>query len=286
MKLFLYPALILLLLFGCSHTLFSDERVAIPAPHSSNTEKTIVYRTTIMNERPLRPLRNTLRTLRLTNVTARSTRSAQSSQEESVNTVHAAHPETWQSLFDGKTLAGWTVPVYGGDGEVEVQEGNIVLGRGEMMTGIRYEKEFPKINYEIRYEAQRTSGYDFFAACTFPVKESYCTFINGGWGGGLVGLSSVNGYDASENSTSDHVDFRGDTWYRFRIRVTDDRIQVWLTPQDKEGNWEAEKSIVELETEDKELSTRFEVGKYKPLGFCTWCTGGQLRNIEYRKIEK
>ena len=195
--------------------------------------------------------------------------------------------ETWQPLFDGdETMAGWMVPVYGGDGEVEVREGNIVIGRGEMMTGIRYEKEFPTINYEIQYEARRTQGYDFFAACTFPVKESYCTFINGGWGGGTVGLSSINGYDESENTTSSYFSFKGNAWYRFRIRVTEEMIQVGITAQDKDGNWETEKSVVELVLEDRKLSTRYEMGKYKPLGFCTWHTEGQIRNIKYKKIEK
>jgi len=192
----------------------------------------------------------------------------------------------WQPLFDGNTMAGWTVPVYGGDGEVEAREGSIVIGRGDSITGIRYEKEFPTIDYEIQYEARRTGGYDFFAACTFPVKERHCTFVNGGWGGGVIGLSSINGYDASENLTSVFVDFRNDTWYRFRIRVTEAMIQVWMTPQDKEGNWEAERSIVECEMEDKEVSTRFEMDLYKPLGFCTYSTEGQLRNIEYRNIGK
>ena len=200
-------------------------------------------------------------------------------------TVQNESQKHWISLFDGKTMADWTVPVYGGDGNVEVQDGNIVIGRGEMMTGIRYEKDFPKINYEIRYEVRRTNGYDFFGACTFPIKESFCTLINGGWGGGLTGLSSVDGYDASENSTSTHHDYLDNTWYRFRIRVTDTNIQVWITSQDKEENWGTEQSVIELEMEGRNFSTRFEVDKYKPLGFCTWTTEGQLRNIEYRKIE-
>ena len=195
-----------------------------------------------------------------------------------------AAAENWLPLFDGDSMAGWTVPVYGGDGDVDIHEGNIVIGRGEMMTGIRYDKEFPKVNYEIRYEARRTQGYDFFAACTFPVKESYCTFINGGWGGGLTGLSSVDGLDASENSTSSYFAYKDNTWHRFRIQVTEDKIHVWLTPQDKEGNWESEQSVIELETTDRTLSTRYEMDKYKPLGFCTWNSEGRLRNIEYRKL--
>jgi len=201
-----------------------------------------------------------------------------------VAAMKAAATEKWIPLFDGESTVGWSIPIYGGDGEVDVQEGNLVIGRGEMMTGIRYEKEFPKINYEIRYEARRTQGYDFFAACTFPVKESFCTLVNGGWGGGLTGLSSIDGYDASDNSFSTHHDYRENAWYRFRIRVLDDKIQVWITDQDKEGNWGKEESVIELETEDRRLSTRLEMERYKPFAFCTWNAEGQLRKIEYRMI--
>ena len=193
--------------------------------------------------------------------------------------------ENWKPMFDGESTVGWSIPVYGGDGEVDVQEGNFVIGRGEMMTGIRYEKDFPKVNYEIRYEARRTQGYDFFAACTFPVKESFCTFVNGGWGGGVTGLSSIDGFDASENPSSFYFDYRANAWHRFRIQVSDNTIQIWISAQDKEGNWLEEKSVIKLDTEDKTFSTRMEVERYKPLGFCTWNTEGQLRKIEYRIIE-
>ena len=193
--------------------------------------------------------------------------------------------ENWITLFDGESTEGWAVPVFGGDGLVEVQEGNIVIGRGEMMTGIRYTEEFPRINYEIRYEARRTQGFDFFAACTFPVNESYCTFINGGWGGGLTGLSSIDGFDASENQTGMQFSYRDFVWYRFHIRVTDDKIQVWIAPRNREGYWEEEQSVIEFALEGHEVSTRLEMEMYKPLGFTTWGSEGQLRNIEYRVIE-
>jgi len=204
-----------------------------------------------------------------------------------VEAVPEAKEENWKPLFDGEALTDWIVPAYGGDGEVSVKEGKIVIERGLMMTGIRYDKEFPTIDYEIRYEARRTGGYDFFAACTFPVKGSFCTFVNGGWGGGVIGLSSINGYDASENETTKYHAFKENLWYRFHIRVREEQIQVWITPQNKEGDWETEKLVVDLEMDtNKKLSTRFEMNLYKPLGISTWNTEGQLRNIEYRKVKE
>ena len=190
----------------------------------------------------------------------------------------------WQPLFDGKTLDGWTVPVYGGDGEVSVKDGHLVIGQGAMMTGVKYEKVFPKINYEIRYEAKRNQGHDFFAACTFPVGDSCCTFVNGGWGGGVTGLSSVNGYDASENQTGSYFSYRDNQWYRFRIRVTGPAIRVWVEEETKEGK-RKETLVIDLETKDKKISLRNETSKYQPLGICTWITEGELRNLEYRKLK-
>jgi len=194
--------------------------------------------------------------------------------------------ENWISMFDGESLVGWSLPVFGGDGEVDVRRGNLILGRGHMRTGIRYEREFPRMNYELRYEARRMQGVDFFAACTFPVGDSFCTFIPGGWGGGTTGLSSIDGFNAANNPYSLHYNYRDETWHRFRIRVTDDAIRVWITAQDREGNWGEEESVIRFVSADRELSTRLEADRHRQLSFTTWDTEGHLRNIEYRLIER
>ena len=67
-------------------------------------------------------------------------------------------------LFDGKTLEGWKTTEFGGEGAVEVKEGAVILNRGGSMTGITStRKDLPKTNYELRYEAVRLAGFDFFA---------------------------------------------------------------------------------------------------------------------------
>ncbi|MDR3234668.1 MAG: DUF1080 domain-containing protein [Planctomycetaceae bacterium] len=189
--------------------------------------------------------------------------------------------ETWKVLFDG-TLKDWSVPKYGGDGKVEAKKDVLVIGRGDSMTGVRYGKTLPATDYELSYEARRTLGSDFFAACTFPVGKDFCTLVNGGWGGAITGLSSVNGSDASENETSANYDYEDNVWYRFRILVTKKAIQVWIAKPDKKKIWD-EKLVVDIETDDRTFSVRFEMNDYKPLGFCTWSSEGELRNIRYRK---
>src|SRR6266545_1262695 len=67
----------------------------------------------------------------------------------------------WKSLFDGKSLEGWRETPFSARGKVRVEDGAIVLGSGAM-TGITWTGQFPKANYEVRLEAMRADGSDFF----------------------------------------------------------------------------------------------------------------------------
>src|SRR5688500_1340062 len=96
----------------------------------------------------------------------------------------------WKSLFDGRTLTGWKVTNFGGEGEVHVEKGAIVMEQGSNMTGVTYAgKDFPKMDYEASLEGKRVKGNDFFCTTTFPVGDTHCSFVVGGWGGTVVGLS-------------------------------------------------------------------------------------------------
>jgi hypothetical protein len=178
-------------------------------------------------------------------------------------------------LFDGKTLGGWKKTDFSHPGEVKVEGGAIVMQAGQPMTGITTtRKDLPKVDYELTYEARRLTGRDFFAAATFPVGESFITFINGGWGGGVTGLSSLGGMDASENETSRYVEYRNGTWHRVRVRVTEKAIRCWVD----------DKEVVAVNYEGRRVGTRIEVHSNKPLGFATWETGGAVKNIKVRGL--
>src|SRR5262249_39791253 len=115
--------------------------------------------------------------------------------------ARAAPPGAPRSLFDGKTLAGWKATVFGGEGKVAVEKGQIILQRGAPLTGITWAggpPELPRMSYEVSLDAMKVDGSDFFCGLTFPVGPDPCSFIVGGWGGGVVGLSSLDGMDASE----------------------------------------------------------------------------------------
>ena len=178
-------------------------------------------------------------------------------------------------LFDGKTLDGWEKTDFANSGEVKVEGGMILLREGRAMTGITSNrKDLPTVNYELTYEAQRLDGSDFFAAATFPVGQSHITLVNGGWGGTITGLSSIDGADASENDTTTPYKYKNNVWYRFRVWVTAKVIQGWIN----------EEKVIDIDYQGREIGTRIETSANKPLGFATWETSGAVRGIVVRPL--
>lgn len=180
----------------------------------------------------------------------------------------------WKPLFNGKDLEGWKITEFGGQGEAFVEDGEVVISQGADMSGIHTEKEIPTSNYEVQFEAQRAAGSDFFAGLTFPVKDSHCSLIIGGWGGGVCGLSSLSGMDASENETTSYQQFDKGKWYKVRLVVRDDHISAWLD----------DKQIVDVDTTGQKIGIRFEVERSKPFGFSTWQTTARLKNARIRPL--
>jgi uncharacterized membrane protein len=182
-------------------------------------------------------------------------------------------PDEWHPLFDGKSLAGWRETPFTGRGAVRVEKGTIVLDAGKPMTGLTWTGAFPKSNYEVRFEAQRVAGNDFFASLTFPVGDSFATWVTGGWGGDIVGISSIDGWDASENETRQYFNFENGRWYAMRLRVTDARVEAWIDGQ----------QIVNVSIEGRTVGLRYgEIKLSAPLGFASYLTTGTLRKTEYR----
>lgn len=183
--------------------------------------------------------------------------------------------QNWTSLFDGKSLKGWKTTKFGGEGDVFVKDGRIRLEIGSALTGIHTDRKLPRTNYEVTLEAMRVEGGDFFCGLTFPVKKDPCSLIIGGWGGAVCGLSSIDGFDASENGTTTYREFKNGHWYRIRLRVSDEKIEAWID----------DKQIVEQELEGHKISIRAEVELSQPFGIATWQTSGALRNIRIRRLD-
>ncbi|MCA8995455.1 MAG: DUF1080 domain-containing protein [Planctomycetaceae bacterium] len=197
--------------------------------------------------------------------------------EKDAKEEKSAKQQDSRLLFDGKSLKNWEVIDFGGQGDVRVEEGVLIVDRGEPLTGIVYKgPELPKVNYELSLESQRRDGNDFFLGLTFPVKDTHCSLILGGWGGGVAGLSSIDGFDASENETTDYFSFEKDQWYKVRVRVTDDKIEAWLDDQ----------QIANVDHKEKKIDVRIEMEVAKPLSVCTFQTTGGLRHFRFENLTK
>jgi hypothetical protein len=131
------------------------------------------------------------------------------------------------------------------------------------------------MNYELALDAMRVTGSDFFCGLTVPVGTNCCSLIVGGWGGTLVGISSLDSMDASENETTKFINFNQDQWYRIRLRVTEARIEAWL---DKD-------KIVDVTTAGRRVSVRpGDIELSRPMGVAAWQTTAALRQPQWRSV--
>lgn len=180
------------------------------------------------------------------------------------------------SLFDGKTMGKWKVTNFGGEGPVEIKDGAMHISMGSPLSGVNWQGEPPlKMNYEISLEAQRVEGDDFFLGLTVPVKKNSISLILGGWGGTLVGLSSIDGMDASENEYTQYINFKKEQWYKVKMVVKEKQILVFI-----DG-----KQVIDANIDGRKIETRIEVDVSKPLGIATFSTAGAYRNIQMKKLE-
>jgi Domain of Unknown Function (DUF1080) len=181
----------------------------------------------------------------------------------------------WKSLFDGRDLAGWRVTDFAGHEKVECESGLLVIEAGDMLSGVNWTNNAPKMNYEVALDAMRVEGSDFFCGLTFPVGNTNCTLILGGWGGSVTGLSSIDGEDASENETSRNMKYERGRWYRVRVRVTESKIEAWVDAE----------QIVDLKTKGRQIGLRYgDIELSRPLGVATYETRAAIREIKIRQL--
>lgn len=197
----------------------------------------------------------------------------------------AAAPDKdgWKPLFDGKSLAGWRHTAFAGAADVRVEKAfrggapAIVVEAGESLNGFNWTEKAPKTRYEISLEAMKIQGNDFMCGLTFPVGDAHATLILGGWGGRVVGISSIDGSDASENFTTRQMDFVKDRWYAVRVRVTPEKIEAWLD----------DKSIIDQEITGKKVSLRRgDISLSVPIGIATYQTSAAFRSIRIRTLDR
>ncbi len=181
----------------------------------------------------------------------------------------AEHTPAPVELFDGRSLGKWKPVAFGGEGEVSIVDGAIRLERGNDLTGVVWTGKVPGPRFLLQMEARRLDGTDFFCAVTVPVADRHCTFVVGGWGGTVVGFSSLDGLDASENETSRPVPLEDGRWYRVGVDVAPGRLQGLI-----DGVVVADAALA-----GREVDVRIEMLPCRPMGIASWRTTSDIRAI-------
>jgi hypothetical protein len=197
-------------------------------------------------------------------------------KEHKKNNVEITGISESTMMLDGRSFRGWEITNFGPQGPVSVSGDEITLGMGDGCTGITWKGDFPVLDYEVTLEARRIEGNDFFCGMTFPVGENTCTLIVGGWGGTTVGLSNIDGLDASDNNTRILMQFDKNRWYHIRLAVTGTEIMAWIDGL----------RVVDFIIGSSKLSIRPEVVLSKPFGIASWNTKAALRNIKVTSIQE
>lgn len=198
--------------------------------------------------------------------------------------LSSCRPETKPapiSLLQPPLLAHWQPATIPDAGTVSIKADEITLSPGKPMSGVRFDawpsEKLPVTDYEVSFEARRVEGQDFFAALTFPVHslDTCATLVLGGWGGSLVGISSIDGQDASDNSTGSAQHFVNSQWYRVRLVVTKDELKAWLD----------DRLIINTSLQGRKISLRLgDIEACAPFGFATYETTGQVKRLLLRRL--
>lgn len=205
--------------------------------------------------------------------------SAAAAPEAKEATKAEANAAEWVSLVPEEGMGKWKGLNFGGEGLTTWKDGVLTIEEGAELTGVVWSGAVPEAPYQLELEARRTSGVDFFCGLTFPVrdKETCVTLIVGGWGGGVVGISSIDGMDASENETAGFRAFKDDQWYKVRLEVRKNSLQAWIDGVE----------VVNVDTTNRKLGLRFgDIDKCVPLGLATWQTTAELKNLRWRPLKK
>lgn len=185
------------------------------------------------------------------------------------------------NLLSATEINHWKSADMPDTGKAEARDGEAIMEPGGPMTGLRYGNwqtgGLPVCDYTVSYEAMRVEGGDFFAAITFPVRsiETCATLIVGGWGGGLVGISSIDGDDASNNSTRSEQRFENGKWYRLKLEVRDEEIKTWID----------DRLVINTSIKARTIGLRpGYIENCAPFGLAAYGSTGRVRNLVVEEL--
>lgn len=184
-------------------------------------------------------------------------------------------------LLDATLSSHWQQSGIPDEGVLQRSGQELTLPAGQPMTGCKFsawqDLGLPGTDYRIDYEAMRVEGEDAFGMCTFPVAGhgAHATFVIGGWGGTLTGISSIDFKDASENSTRAEQRFANGVWHRVHLEVRPDDIRAWVN----------DRPVVNVSIKGRNVSLRpGYIDHCLPFGFATWNTEARIRAVRISRL--
>ncbi|MEL6431656.1 MAG: hypothetical protein AAFR54_20970, partial [Planctomycetota bacterium] len=180
-------------------------------------------------------------------------------------------------LFDGVDLTNWRTGVFGDPPEYEFAEGGVVLPQVASLSGMTYTGEAPRTPYELRVDATKRYGADFFLGVTFPVRDAHLTLVLGGWGGAVTGLSCIDGLDAADNDTRAWRDYPNGKRQCVVVHVDDTRVRATVN-----GDTVVDRRLAP----DATLSLRPEVLASRPLGVSAYASSTVVHRVTVRECTR
>ena len=90
-----------------------------------------------------------------------------------------------------------------------------------------------------------------------------------------MGLHLVDGRGREDNVTTREKSFGAERWHRVRIRVTQAKIEAWVSKE----------KVIDLETKGHSFGVLREWRPLDPFGIGAWGGARMLRNIVLRRID-
>jgi formylglycine-generating enzyme required for sulfatase activity len=181
----------------------------------------------------------------------------------------------WESLFDGKSLRGWTA-VGRARPPAVAQEGQMFIGLEYSICGIAWQGDFPKLNYEVTLDVMSLAERSGFCNIVFPIGDlETCWVFCKGQNANHAALSLAHDAYFPNDEAAQTVDIQNGRWYPIRIRVTEDRVEGWMDDV-KKFDLPRAKMAFSLHNEFQQCLMPFGIG--------TWYAQGALRNIQLRRL--
>lgn len=166
--------------------------------------------------------------------------------------------------------------VFGGDGEIIWEEGALELDPGSPLTGLRWPGFAPGPAYEVEVWFRRIAGVDFPLCLTFPVGDSHCSLVLGGWGGTVCGLSNIDGADADNNASRQLRHLPDRALQKLRLRVDPEEIRAVLNGE----------LLVAQPRAGHRFSLRPEVDPCRPFGVASFNTTSRIERLRWRPLSR